>query len=343
MNRLHHLQQTLPQNIKDNASYPFVEFILLDYNSTDGLEDWVKENLSVELTSGKLRYFKTTDPSYFNRSHSRNMAFLQATGDILCNVDADNYTGPDFANYINDCFQEDSSIFLVSAFNEELLEFKDAYGRVCMWRDDFYSIGGYDESMESYGHEDTDLYDRLTRLGRKEKNITDIKYLNSIAHDDKQRTGNEFFIRNLDRFYLAYENQSTRVLFLFKNNMFEMGTLIDNHYSLPSPSSIKEGRWIKGRWEESLPFLRLYINGEVHPEILSTNNLGINYVPHAGTLPNHLIYSKITNPTLLYNTLLSYSIITNSNQIHWNETNGIVQVNPNGFGKGSIKELFVYA
>ena len=37
MNRLDDLKQTLPQNILDNADYTRTEFVLIDYNSSDGL------------------------------------------------------------------------------------------------------------------------------------------------------------------------------------------------------------------------------------------------------------------------------------------------------------------
>lgn len=342
MNRLHHIKNTLPQNIQDNSGYPGVEFVLLDYNSTDGLEEWVQAEMQEHLQSGILKFYRTAEPEYFNRSHSRNMAFQLTHGDIFCNVDADNYTGKGFAAYINHTFRSDPDIFLVSAFNEAYLQYKDAYGRVCVWRTDFFAIGGYDEAMESYGHEDTDLYDRLSRYGRKEVNITDVTFLHSIAHDDKQRTGNEYFSKNLDRFYLAYEADKTRVLFLFKDRKFEMGTLIENHYNLPSPSSIEEGNWIKGHWEESADMLRLY-KSDNSVVMLHTDNKRINYLcsdSDAAAGGMKTIYSKITNPTMIRNTLLSYSIITNSNHIHLNETNNIIQVNPDGFGKGAVAVHF---
>lgn len=339
MNRLHHIKLTLPKNIQDNILYPDVEFILLDYNSTDGLEEWIQKEMQQYITSGVLKYYRTTEPEYFNRSHSRNMAFQLTTGDIICNVDADNYTGPNFASYINNCFIKNDTIYLVSLFNEEYLEYKDAYGRVCTWKKDFFEIGGYDEAMESYGHEDTDLYDRLSRYGRAQVNITNVQFLASISHDDKQRTGNEYFSKNLDRFYLAYGTDKTFVLFLFKDNRFEMGTLIENHYSLPSPSSIEEGNWIKGHWEEADNMLRLYkIDSSVI--ILYTDNHRINYICSDESSGLKKIYSKITNPTMIHNTLLSYSIITNSNHIHLNENKNIIRVNPNGFGNGYVSANF---
>ncbi|MGN6645026.1 MAG: glycosyltransferase [Cytophaga sp.] len=339
MNRLHHIQLTLPKNIRDNLSYPDVEFILLDYNSTDGLEAWVQSEMSVYIASGILKYYKTTVPQYFHRSHSRNMAFQCTAGDIVCNLDADNFTGPDFAAYINQCFVQDETIFLVSAFNEEYLEYKDAYGRVCMWRQDFFDIGGYDESMESYGHEDTDLYDRLSRHGRKESHIMQTQFLNSIPHDDKQRTSNEYFSKNLDRFYLAYNGDKTLVLFLFKDKKFEMGTLVENHYSIPTPSSIEEGNWIKGDWEESTQMLRLY-KSDRSVLVLHTDNNRLNYIDEHTGPDRKIIYSKITNPIMLQNTLLSYSIITNSNQIHLNEQRNITKVNLQGFGQGTAYKNF---
>ena len=89
MNRLYHLKQTLPRSIKDNMDYPNVEFVLLDYNSEDGLENWVNTEMSDYIDSGVLVYYKTEEPEHFHRSHSRNVMFKLASGDILINLDAD--------------------------------------------------------------------------------------------------------------------------------------------------------------------------------------------------------------------------------------------------------------
>ena len=56
MNRLYHLKETLIKNIEDNISYEKLEFILLDYNSTDGLEDWVKSNMKDYIEKDSLKY-----------------------------------------------------------------------------------------------------------------------------------------------------------------------------------------------------------------------------------------------------------------------------------------------
>ncbi|MFD2148711.1 glycosyltransferase family 2 protein [Mucilaginibacter antarcticus] len=62
MNRLSHLKQTLKRNILDNEDYPNLEFILLDYNSTDGLKEYVRSELHTFITSKKLVYYRTEEP-----------------------------------------------------------------------------------------------------------------------------------------------------------------------------------------------------------------------------------------------------------------------------------------
>ena len=45
MNRLKHLQETLEKNILDNFLVDEVEFVVLDYNSQDGLEEWIAQSM----------------------------------------------------------------------------------------------------------------------------------------------------------------------------------------------------------------------------------------------------------------------------------------------------------
>ena len=89
-----------------------MEFVLLDYNSTDGLEEWVKE-LQYYIDTGILVYYRTEEPLNYHRTHSRNMAFRLSTGDIVCNLDADNFLGEGFASYILDIFNQGDETFSV--------------------------------------------------------------------------------------------------------------------------------------------------------------------------------------------------------------------------------------
>src|SRR5882757_4285785 len=116
MNRLHHIRETLPVNIIENIRYPNIEFVLLDYNSSDGLEDWVRLNMMTYIDSGILKYYRTAEPAYFQLSHSRNMVTCLSSGDILCMIDGDNYAGVDYAHWINSIFIQKGKNAVVSAF-----------------------------------------------------------------------------------------------------------------------------------------------------------------------------------------------------------------------------------
>src|SRR5882724_5541287 len=73
MGRLHHLRQTLPANLEANAGLP-VQFVVLDYNSRDGLGDWMRSHFQAQTESGKVVYARTSEPRFFNMAHAKNLA-----------------------------------------------------------------------------------------------------------------------------------------------------------------------------------------------------------------------------------------------------------------------------
>ena len=54
MGRTYQLQKTYIQNIEDNLPYGDVNFVLLNYNSQDGMDEWVNESLSDYIKKGLL-------------------------------------------------------------------------------------------------------------------------------------------------------------------------------------------------------------------------------------------------------------------------------------------------
>jgi hypothetical protein len=158
MNRLKFLKQTIFQNLSDNMGSPH-EFVLLDYNSTDGTGDWVQENLMGFIESGVLTYYREGTAQYWRPSHSRNMCFRLGAGDILCNLDVDNFTGEGFATYLIDVFTRKYDEPKVIANHPNIFECKEegGHGRIAMSRRDFYYYGGYDEEFIGWGEEDNDL------------------------------------------------------------------------------------------------------------------------------------------------------------------------------------------
>ena len=100
MNRLKHLQQTLPKNLADNHDYSNALFVVLDYGDAQGIAQWIEGNLGRELETGNIVYYRFPDPKHFHMAHAKNMAHrcgLMENADVLVNLDADNFTGPGFA------------------------------------------------------------------------------------------------------------------------------------------------------------------------------------------------------------------------------------------------------
>lgn len=162
MNRLYTLRECLPKNIKDNEDYPNVEFLILDYNSADGLGDWVQKEMMQHIESGKLTYVRTTEPLFYSMTHSRNVAFKAASGDIVNSVDADNFVMPGFVSYVNKLANE-CPVKAAFAKGKRFM-----HGRIGFYKNEFIELlGGYDEDIEDYGHDDHDLLRRSMELGFK--------------------------------------------------------------------------------------------------------------------------------------------------------------------------------
>jgi len=233
MNRLHQLKQTLPQNINDNHSYSRVEFIVLDYNSKDGMEEWVQKHMLDHIKSGLVTYYRTPDPVVFSHSHSKNMAFKLASGDIVCNINADHFIGKDFAYYVNELFNEDAKIVItpVDFFKTKpgYMLPTDVMGKVCVKKSDFNEITGFDESMGTYGFEDYDFINRLEFIGLKRSFIENHSFLQFIGHSNTERYSRDLITGNIYEFYVKYKTPSTtEILFLYKDGTVELGTLEDN-------------------------------------------------------------------------------------------------------------------
>jgi glycosyltransferase involved in cell wall biosynthesis len=183
MGRLHHLKLTLPANLRSALAYGNVEFVLLDYNSPDGLEDWVREELSPHIQSGMVNYYKTTRPQAYDSSKAKNTAARLTTGDIICNLDADNWLGFGFAEHLAQLFDAPRTIV------RALAPLGGVFGRLSVFREDFLALGGYDESFRGFGFDDTDFFNRARAAGFVDK-IFARKYALCLSHPNAERTAN---------------------------------------------------------------------------------------------------------------------------------------------------------
>lgn len=192
--RLQHIERTLPQNLEDNQTYPNAKFVVLDYNSQDSLVRYLEEKHSRELSCGRVVLYRYTEPAPFRMAHAKNLAHragILEGADILVNMDADNFTGPDFAWYIAEKFSNASEeIFLWARGNKHRHGAdripKGCGGRIVVSSSAFMKIGGYDEKFDTWGPDDKDFHFRLSRAGLKAEEIERV-YLEAILHNDRMR------------------------------------------------------------------------------------------------------------------------------------------------------------
>lgn len=189
MNRCHHLKQTYLENIENSSptNRCEVEFVLLNYNSADDMDKWAEElKPKLEDFSVSFRYLKTDKPKYFSMSHTKNILGKNASGDILCWLDADNITTPGFVRYIERVYHMQTPIALKVDWS---VHSAGTCGRIVCRKKDFLAIGGYDEQMRGWAYEEIDFRKRLEASGVVLKDIP-AEFLVKLNHDDIDRFAN---------------------------------------------------------------------------------------------------------------------------------------------------------
>lgn len=314
MNRLHHLQETLPMNVLDCADNENVEFVILDYNSTDGLDLWMKNNL--HSLASKVVYYKTNEPKFYNRSHSRNMAFRLATGDILINLDADNYAGKGFFDNVKEVFEQNQSVFI--APQDESLS--DTFGKIGMTKADFLAIKGYDEMIKGYGFEDNDIKNRLQNLGRKKLEYSQPEFLKAITHTEEERIKNEFIYHHLQNIFVEkISHQKAKLLFVYQDNTYESAHVADSIFT----DFENQDNFIK-----PLEALNRYF---ILDQSIEKGIFREDLVQNA---------SQIEEKETIFSLINFYSQLTNKLRFMDNFHNQRIAVNEVGFGCGTVIKNF---
>ena len=342
MDRLSHLKHTLPRSIRENQDFhPYVEFVLLDYNSKDGLEEWVKESLGEHLDSGILTYLRTSEPIHFHRSHSRNVALKNATGDILCNLDADNFAGPGFARYLSDRFAAEDNIFLVP--NRFEATSKDGYfGKLCVRKEDFMQVRGYDETLSGWGYEDVDIFYRLKQLGLSERHISDTAYLDFIDHDHHERVKNQKNFHQLFTMYTLMDDQSAETIFLYKDKTLERGTIRYKdedtvQFLGGAASTLKEKQWTKGCWKMNKDHFQFdYFNVNPKTEMFQFDP-GLNAISSTRTDKK---FARVTSPSVVNLSLMLNEATKNYQKFIENYRKKITVANHETFGLAELQTNF---
>ncbi|MEU8546270.1 glycosyltransferase family A protein [Streptomyces roseoverticillatus] len=176
-NRLWQLSDTLPDNLRRVDEAGDSEIVLVNYNSDDGLDAWVRRFQGC-IDRGVLRYVHERSDPYFHASKAKNLAHFAATGRYVVNLDADNFIGDTIPAW-RALWAEEPDL-LIHGFSpdkhrkqrseEEAARCRPGsgngtYGRIGLPRTRFLALGGYDERLLPSAHEDQDLMDRATAHG----------------------------------------------------------------------------------------------------------------------------------------------------------------------------------
>ena len=184
-NRFWQISKTLPLNLHHNYDdRNFVKFVLVDFGSSDGLKDWVLADFKKEIDCGYLKYYFTEALPNWHASIAKNTAHYHSNGDILVNLDCDNFTGKRGGKFIIEQFDELGDKVILHQFSGDYND--GSFGRIGVKKKYFSFIGGYDESLLPMSFQDIDLIERLTLLGLKYKLVTNLAYNAAIKNTKEE-------------------------------------------------------------------------------------------------------------------------------------------------------------
>lgn len=155
--RLHQLKSTLIPNLLKLQEID-AEWIIIDYNCPDNTKEVLFELPIVKymMSLGKLKLYSFKKDIPFNMPLSKNMSHSLAEGDVVFNLDIDNFIGDSF---------ESLSILRQNEYltNNEIFN-KGVNGRIGLHRNVFNRTGGYDLDLDEAGFDDINFIKRLNLL-----------------------------------------------------------------------------------------------------------------------------------------------------------------------------------
>ena len=192
----------MPYLIKAAKTSPPVEVVIIDYNSKDDLEEYIK-SVKQENPDFLLTYRKYVGRDTYHMAHARNLSVLSASGEYIVIFSTDLFPHEGFIPTARQLIAETGADWLYTG-----LRF---LGVIVVKKSEFVTAGGYDERFEFYGPEDKELNARLTRRGLKSAWYSE-ELLGIIPTPDSEKAKNY-------RLQLSKHGMSAMMRqYLFQNN-----------------------------------------------------------------------------------------------------------------------------
>ncbi len=164
-----------------------------------------RQSQESELVSGYLKYYYTDELPQWHMSIAKNTAHWWASGNILVNLDCDNYIGSQGGAYVMKAIEQHGYRCVIHQFSGTYGD--GSCGRIVVQSKYFDMIGGYDESFDPMGHDDLDLINRLVKTGLQYVSLSDNRFnvaipnskegINSKSYSEMLRYNENISRRNL--------------------------------------------------------------------------------------------------------------------------------------------------
>lgn len=180
-NRTSIFREVFAPNARWVQADPGLEWCIYDWGSTDGLFEMMQAELP-RLTR-RIVYARCRTVSPWHVSQAKNAAHLMASGEILMNLDGDNFIAGRTANLICGYIPKKADVLHLCSNRDD---HRGTCGRIALSRDVFTALGCYDESLPRAGCQDVDLLARARHIGYRVV-WTGREGGTAVQHDDEVR------------------------------------------------------------------------------------------------------------------------------------------------------------
>lgn len=157
--RTYQLRQTFERNARIIAANEETEWVIVNYNSADDLDAFMAGMLPRVVE--RVVYVRETSGRSWHASVAKNVAHRNATGEVLVNLDCDNFIGEQTLALIEAHFLSGGQV--LHMWSGALGD--GTGGRIAIARELFHRLGGYDETFHPMGYQDFDLLARAEASG----------------------------------------------------------------------------------------------------------------------------------------------------------------------------------